>query len=89
MDFIERALKQIEEMTPESGFNLVGLDDYGPPDEQGLYFIANFSSQEEAEAEKAKREKANPDVNYYVYGAPAAKSPSPAKAFMAVRKEED
>jgi hypothetical protein len=87
MTSIKQAVEQIEEMIPEKGFNLCGLDDYGAPDEQGLYLISNFSSAEEAEKEKADREKANPDVQYYIYPAPTAERESPAKAFMAGQDE--
>lgn len=65
--WIEEAQKQIEEMTPKKGYNLCGLDDYGSPDEQGLYLIGNFASKEEAQAELDKRQQENPEVRYYIY----------------------
>lgn len=64
----KKALAEKAALTPKTGYNLVGFDDFGPPDEWGLYFINHYEDKEEAEAEKAKREKENPDGRYYVYG---------------------
>jgi len=87
MNQIERAMEQVEQMTPEKGYNLVGVDDYGDPDDQGLYLIGNFATPEEADTELAKRQAANPDVRYYVYGASDKKSGA-VIAFMAGQPEE-
>lgn len=54
---------------PESGYNLVGLDDFEDPGEQ-LYLIGNFPSKEEAQAEMKKRESSK-DHNgdrMFIYG---------------------
>ena len=91
MSRIEEALKQVAEMTPDEGFNLCGLDDYGSPDEQGLYLIDHFDTQEEAEAAKEERTAEDPDLRFFVYGPPqdaAPPKPSPAQAFMAGQSEE-
>jgi hypothetical protein len=87
MPSIDDILKQIDDMTPDKGFNLCGLDDYGKPDEQGLYLIGNFASEEEANAELEKRQKENPDERFFVYGADEPEPPSPVKAFMAGQPE--
>lgn len=68
MSFVKKALAEKAEFTPESGYNLVGLDDYGPPEEVGLYLVGHYEDKAAAEAEKAKREKANPDTKYFIYG---------------------
>jgi hypothetical protein len=68
MNSVDKLLAHKAEMTPKKGFNLVGLDDYGSPDEQGLYLVAHFDSKSDAEAEKASREKLDPDQKYFVYG---------------------
>ena len=69
MGFVEKALKEKKKMTPETGYNLVGLETFGSPEEQGLYFISHFEEESEAEAEKTKREKEHPGEKYYVYSA--------------------
>jgi hypothetical protein len=69
MNSITKILAQKAEMVPESGHNLAGLDDFGKPDEQGLYLIANFTTLEEAQVEKASREHKNPGQRYYIYSA--------------------
>lgn len=66
--FIRKALEEKESMTPKAGYNLVGLDDFGRPDEQGLYLIGNFPTEEEANREKARRQEQNPSIKYFVYG---------------------
>ena len=68
MSWLNKALERKAEFAPESGYNLVGLDDFGPFDEQGLYLIAHFPDESEAVTEKTKREVANPGGAYYVYG---------------------
>lgn len=87
-DFIMRAQKEVEQMTPDKGFNLCGLDDFGDPTEQGLYLVNNFATEEEANAEMAKLQEKDPEERFYVYGAPAKAAPSAAKAFMAGQTEE-
>lgn len=69
MNSVNKTLAQKAEMTPETGHNLVGLDDFGKPDEQGLYLIANFATKEEAQTEKASREHENPGQRYFIYSA--------------------
>jgi hypothetical protein len=50
MDAIEKERKMFN---PNSGFNLVGLNDYGLPGEQ-MYLIAHFETIEEAEIAQRK-----------------------------------
>ncbi|MBI3639325.1 MAG: hypothetical protein HY223_03325 [Thaumarchaeota archaeon] len=48
---IQIILNEIEEFTPEIGFDLVGIDPFGIPGES-LYFIDHFETKEAAEAEQ-------------------------------------
>ena len=89
MSFIEKALEEVAQMTPEKGFKLVGLDDFGDPTEQGLFLIGNFATAEEAEAELKKLQQEDPDERFFIYGAPEQAAVSPAKAFMAGQPEEE
>ena len=86
-DFIKRAQKQVEEMTPEKGFNLCGLDDMGSPLEQGLFLIGNFATIEEANVALGERQAESPGEVFYVYG-PEEKKTSPVRDFMAGQSEE-
>lgn len=56
-------------MTPKTGFNVVGVDDYEVDPESKLYLIGHFDSREEAEAERKAREKADPDEVVHIYAA--------------------
>lgn len=47
--WMERAFEEIEQMTPDSGFNVVGVDGFAMAGE-ALYFIAHFETRAEAEA---------------------------------------
>lgn len=48
---IQTILDEIGEFTPETGFDLVGIDPFGIPGES-LYFIAHFETKEAAKAEQ-------------------------------------
>jgi len=50
--------------TPESGFNLVGIDPFEVPGKK-LYFIEHFDLYQEAL--KAKKERKNPDEYLILY----------------------
>jgi hypothetical protein len=61
---------------PESGFNVVGEDDYEKPGER-LYLVAHVESREEADRKVADYQELHPDERYHVYeAAPAAAKPS-------------
>lgn len=66
--FVRKALEEKAAMTPETGYNLVGLDDFGLPEDQGLYLIGNFATEGEANREMARRKEENPSGKYFVYG---------------------
>jgi hypothetical protein len=52
------------DLTPESGFNLVGIDPFGVFGKM-LYFIEHFDMYQEAL--KAKKERKNPDEYLILY----------------------
>ena len=64
---IEAMQKDKEKFIPESGYNVVGVDDFDLPGEQ-LYLIKHFAAREEAEAFLAARKKAHPGEKAYIYG---------------------
>ena len=67
MGIIEKFAALKEEALPKSGFNVVAVDDYdldSPPT-----VVAHSDSREEAERICIARQKQNPGMNYYVYGA--------------------
>lgn len=52
MDYdVQVILDEMNEFTPETGFNLVGIDSYEMPGEK-LYLIAHFDTLKEAEKAK-------------------------------------
>lgn len=59
-------LKRKTELTPQSGFNLVGVDDYDVGAD-ALYLIAHFDTRPEAEAAKKKKAQTTDDT-LYIYG---------------------
>jgi hypothetical protein len=67
-------LAQKKEMTPKTGFNLVGLDDFEDPGEQ-LFLISSHKTEPEAKAAQKKYMSRNKDVKTFIYGS-AGKSES-------------
>jgi hypothetical protein len=69
---VNEILTEMDQFTPEQGWNLVGLDDFEPFGEK-LYLIGHFETREEAEAVKATREASQTDPNsiydpMFIYG---------------------
>ena len=60
-DILEREKKAL---TPESGFNLVGIDPFSSPGNK-LYLIEHFEKYQDAL--KAKKERENPDEYLILY----------------------
>ena len=56
--------KQKKELTPDEGFNLVGVDYFGESGEQ-LYIVKHFESYQNALNEK--KDKKNPDEYFILY----------------------
>ena len=56
--------KQKEKLTPESGFNLVGIDYFGDLEGQ-LYLIENFDMYQDAL--DAKKNRKNPEEYFILY----------------------
>ena len=68
MPTMKEALDQREALTPKKGFNLVGVDTYGDPDDQGPYLVNHYDTRDEAEKAKAAQEKDDPETTFYIYG---------------------
>jgi hypothetical protein len=66
MSVLDKRLAHRAQFIPESGYNLVGLDDFEPPGEE-LYPIAHFATRAEAEQARARRLEKNPDEKLYIY----------------------
>ncbi len=56
--------KEKEDLTPEKGFNLVGIDYLGDSDGQ-LYLIEHFEMY--IDALKAKKDRKNPEEYFILY----------------------
>ncbi len=50
---VQVILDEMNEFTPETGFNLVGIDCYEQPGEK-LYLIGHFDTRKKAEKEQTK-----------------------------------
>ncbi|MBK7583822.1 MAG: hypothetical protein IPI67_26970 [Myxococcales bacterium] len=59
----------IEEMTPATGFNLVGVDEYEPMGEE-LFLVAHYEDKQAALAALRRTKAADPSGVYYLYSAP-------------------
>jgi len=53
---VQVILDEMNEFTPEIGFNLVGIDSYEMPGEK-LYLIGHFDTRKKAEKEQTKYDK--------------------------------
>ena len=56
--------KQKMKLTPENGFNLVGIDYFSEPDNQ-LYLVEHFEMYQDAL--NAKKDRKNPDEYFILY----------------------
>lgn len=66
--WMDRAQRQVDDMTPETGFNVVAVDDYKMAgDEDALYMVGHYPDKAEAEKVAAEHEKETGDKTY-VYG---------------------
>lgn len=70
MGLLDTILAEKARFVPDSGWNLVGLDEFQPAGEK-LYLIGHFTDKELANAELAKRLSAGGD-QVFLYGADAA-----------------
>ena len=68
MTDLDKRLEAKEQFTPETGANLVGLDDFEAPGEE-LYLVGNFPTKQAAEFERARRLKETPNEKLFVYEA--------------------
>ncbi len=73
---VEKMLSAMERMTPKTGANVVGVDDFEDPGEE-LYLVKHCASVAEAEAYAKAYRKKHPDSDpvhvYPAEPAPAAK----------------
>lgn len=66
MKTLETVAKQVEEMTPKTGFNVVGVDRFEPVGE-ALYFVSHHDTRAAAEAVVSTMSQANREDSFYVY----------------------
>ncbi|MDH3501984.1 MAG: hypothetical protein OEL69_05715 [Nitrosopumilus sp.] len=59
--------KEMSKLTPENGFDLVGIDYFSDSEEQ-LYFIEHFEMYQDALA--AKKDRKNTDEYFILYKGP-------------------
>jgi len=65
-DYIQKCLKEREELTPKKGFNVVTLDDFSPPGEM-LTLVGRAETYEEAK--KIAKENEGESGPVYIYEA--------------------
>jgi len=68
MNSHEKRLAAKDAMTPSTGANLIGVDDFEEPGHE-LYLIGRYPTVEAAEAAQKRRKIAEPDEVTYVYAA--------------------
>jgi hypothetical protein len=64
---IDEILQEKQALRPAQGFAVVGLDDYGSPDEQGLFLVAVVATPEDAKDVLSGRE--GDGTRYFIYAA--------------------
>jgi hypothetical protein len=65
---IKKMLDAVERLTPEDGFNLVGVDTFKAlGDDEELFLVGHYDTEEAAEAEKAARLAKDPDAVLHIY----------------------
>jgi len=67
MSDLDKRLAAKDEFTPDSGFNLVGMDDFEDPGDE-LYLVGNFPSKNAAELARDVRLKDDPNEKLFIYG---------------------
>jgi hypothetical protein len=67
---LDEVLQEKQALRSLQGFNVVGLDSYGAPDEQGLYLVGNVATPEEAK--QLIQERAGDETQYFIYAADGA-----------------
>jgi hypothetical protein len=53
-------------MTPKTGFNVVGVDDFEMPGDE-LFLVGHYESKEDADHALAQAKAASPKTAYYIY----------------------
>jgi len=70
---IMQALAEKQALRPQVGYNVVGVDDFGDPEDQGLFLVGSVATPEEAKQLVAAQEGDGP---YYIYSADGQLVPS-------------
>ena len=65
---LKQALKWKQELTPKRGYNVVAIDDMGPPEDHGPYLVDHFTSREEADRVCAEHTKRTSETCYVYAG---------------------
>lgn len=68
MKALEKRMAAKKAMIPESGYNLVGLDDMAVDPSEELYLVDHYDTEAAALAAKSERESVDPDEKLFVYG---------------------
>lgn len=66
MSFIERIEAERRALTPETGFNVVGVDRFELPGE-AAYLVSHHDTRAEAEAVAKRMKRENPDDDFHIY----------------------
>lgn len=67
---IDKMLASKARLTPETGYNLVGVDAFETEPGEELYLIDSFTSKSAAEKAKSEFALVNPKEVTYIYPAP-------------------
>jgi hypothetical protein len=70
-NMLDKILEAKKRVTPEQGFNVVGIDTYEMPGEEP-FVIGHYDTVEEANAMVTAYKQSYPDTPVYVYGVQAA-----------------
>lgn len=73
-NMLDKILEAKKRVTPEQGFNVVGIDTYEMPGEEP-FVIGHYDTVEEANAMVTAYKQSYPDTPVYVYGVQAAEQP--------------
>lgn len=68
MSFIERIEAERRALTPETGFNVVGVDRFELPGE-AAYLVSHHATRAEADAVATRMKRENPADDFHVYEA--------------------
>ena len=67
-NLFDRVQARVKEMTPKTGFNVVGVDKFETPGEE-LYLVGHFALRSDAEKALLQKKKESPGDDYHIYAA--------------------